>query len=61
MDTEAAKSIYKQRGATAECVNAHVRRYGVLQFGVRGMHKVLNAWLLVAITHNLLRWIALTT
>jgi hypothetical protein len=61
METEAAKTIYKQRGATAECVNAHARRYGVLQFGVRGVDKVLSVMLLVAITHNLLRWIALTT
>jgi len=61
METQAAKTIYKQRGATAECVNAHVRRYGVLQFGVRGVDKVLSVMLLVAITHNLLRWIALTT
>lgn len=61
METEAAKTIYKQRGATAECVNAHARRYGVLQFGVRGVGKVLSVMLLVAITHNLLRWIALTT
>jgi hypothetical protein len=61
METEAAKTIYKQRGATAECVNAHARRYGVLQFGVRGVDKVLSVMLLVAITHNLLRWIAITT
>jgi transposase len=61
METETAKTIYKQRGATAECVNAHARRYGVLQFGVRGVDKILSVMLLVAITHNLLRWIALTT
>jgi transposase len=61
METEEAKSIYKQRGATAECVNAHARRYGVFQFGVRGVDKVLSVMLLVAITHNLLRWIALTS
>lgn len=61
METEVAKTIYKQRGATAECVNAHARRYGVLQFGVRGVDKVLSVMLLVAITHNLLRWIALTS
>ena len=61
MDTEAAKTIYRQRGAIAECVNAHVRRYGVRQFGVRGVDNVLSVMLLVAITHNLLRWIALTT
>jgi transposase len=61
MDTEEAKAIYRQRAATAECVNAHARRHGVLQFGVRGVDKVLSVMLLVAITHNLLRWIALTT
>ena len=61
METEAAKTIYKQRGASAECVNAHARRYGVLQFGVRGVDKVLSVMLLVALTHNVLRWIALTS
>lgn len=61
METDAAKAIYRQRGATAECVNAHIRRYGVLQFGVRGIDKVLSVMLLAAITHNLLRWIALTS
>jgi transposase len=61
MDTDEAKTIYRQRAATAECVNAHARRHGVLQFGVRGVDKVLSVMLLVAITHNLLRWIALTT
>lgn len=57
MDTDEAQAIYRQRGATAECVNAHARRHGVLQFGVRGVDKVLSVMLLVVITHNLLRWI----
>ena len=61
MDTEQAKVIYRQRGATAECVNAQVRRHGVVQFGVRGVDNVLSVMLLVALTHNLLRWIALTS
>jgi transposase len=61
METAAAKTIYRQRGAIAECVNAQVRRHGVLQFGVRGVDNVLSVMLLVAITHNMLRWIALTT
>ena len=59
MDTADAQATYRQRGATAECVNAHARRHGVLQFGVRGVNKVLSVMLLVAITHNLLRWMAL--
>jgi transposase len=59
MATEEAKEIYKERAATAECVNAQCRRRGVQQFGVRGVAGALSVMLLVAITHNLLRWIAL--
>ena len=59
MQTEAAKSVYKERAATAECVNAHLRSYGLRQLLVRGTDKVLSVLLLVAIAHNLLRWIAL--
>jgi transposase len=59
MQTDQAKEIYKGRAATAECVNAHARRHGLSQLLVRGVDKVLSALLLVAITHNILRWIAL--
>lgn len=60
MGTAEAKEIYKQRGAIAECIHAHYRsRHGVHQFRVRGVAKVLSVMLLVAITHNVLRWIAL--
>lgn len=55
-----AKEIYKERAATAECVNAKCRsQYGLQQFNVRGIDKVSSAVLLTAITHNLLRWIGL--
>lgn len=60
METEEAKEIYKQRAATAECVNARGRALGLTQLKVRGVGKVMSVALLVAITHNLLRWIALT-
>lgn len=60
METEEAKEIYKGRAATIECVNAHGRRYGLTQLLVRGADKVLSVLLLVAITHNLLRWIHLS-
>lgn len=60
MGTDAAKEIYKQRGATAECVNALARLRGLQQFRVRGLDKALCVLLLMAITHNLLRWIALS-
>ena len=62
MRTEKAKTIYKERAATSECVNALMRtRYGLQQFTVRGLPKVLAVVLLMVLTHNLLRWINLTT
>jgi hypothetical protein len=61
MGTDQAKEIYKQRAATAECVNAQCRRRGVQQFRVRGVAATLSVMLLVAISHNLLRWIALSS
>jgi len=59
METEEAKEVYKGRAATAECTNAHLRRYGFYQLLVRGIHKALSVLLLAAIAHDLLRWIAL--
>jgi transposase len=61
MGTVAAKAIYKERAATAECVNARCRQHGIHQFSVRGVDKMLSVMLLAVITHDLLRWIALTT
>lgn len=60
MNTEEAKSIYKERAATAECVNARARALGLCQLTVKGTKKALSTLLLVVIAHNLLRWIALT-
>ena len=60
MGTDEAKEIYKQRAATAECVNALARLRGLQQFRVRGLDKALCVLLLMAITHNVLRWIALS-
>jgi transposase len=61
METEEAKDIYRERAATAECVNARGRALGLQQFTVRGVTKALSVVLLVALTHNLLRWITLAT
>ena len=61
METEAGKTTYKHRASTAECVNAQTRvKYGVQRFTVRGVTKVTSIALLLVITHNLLRWAALT-
>ena len=62
MGTEEAKTIYKDRAATAECVNALMRaRYGLWHFTVRGLPKVSCVMLLMVLTHNLLRWMSLTS
>lgn len=59
MAQEETKKIYRQRGATAELVNAHVRRRGLLQFLVRGVTKVRAVALLHALVHNFQRSLAL--
>ena len=61
MATEEAKTTYKGRGSTAEWTNAQLRLHGLSQFTVRGIAKVTTIVLLIAVTHNLLRWMALST
>ena len=48
MGTEAAKAIYRQRAATAECVNALARNRGLQRFLVRGLRKAKAVVLLFA-------------
>jgi hypothetical protein len=55
MATEAAKTIYKERAATAECVNAQARNRGLYQLRVRGRLKVKAVALWYALAHNLMR------
>jgi len=60
MDEPATKPIYKLRAATAETVNADLRRWrGLDRFVVRGRHKVRACAVLSALTYNVLRWIEL--
>ena len=59
MGTEEAKEIYKDRAATAECVNALARRRGMTQLVVRGVAKVRAVALWVALAHNVMRMVAL--
>jgi transposase len=58
MASAEGKEIYKQRAATAECVNAQVRNRGLRQFPVRGMLKAKAIVLWHAIAHNLQRLLA---
>jgi transposase len=59
MGSEVAKEIYKQRAATAECVNAIARGRGFTQFLVRGLNKVKAVALWYALAHNLMRAVTL--
>ncbi len=60
METEEGQAIYRHRASTAECVNAQTRmKYGVQRFTVRGVTNVASIALLLAVTHNLLRWATL--
>jgi transposase len=60
MGTEEAKQIYKQRGATAETVNADAKQHrGLDALHVRGLGKVTGSAALFALTYNVLRLITL--
>jgi transposase len=59
MATESAKAIYKDRAATAECVNAQARNRGLRQLTVRGRLKAKAVALWYAVAHNLLRAVSL--
>ena len=53
MGTDEAKAIYKERAATAECVNAQARNRGLIRFLVRGLDKVKAVALWHALAHNM--------
>jgi transposase len=60
MGTESAKEIYRERAATAECVNAIARNRGLRQLPVRGLQKAKTLLLLFALAHNMMRtWMLL--
>ena len=61
MQTEAAKSIYRQRGAVAEFPNAWIKdKLGLRQFRLRGLVKVKLEVLWAALTYNIQQWIRLS-
>jgi transposase len=59
MGTDEAKAIYKERAATAECINAQARNRGLGQFTVRGLEKVKSVATWFAIVQNMARSFAL--
>jgi transposase len=60
MATDAAKTIYKARAATAERINADTRRYrGLTEMPVRGLPKISTWVLWIALAHNMMRAMAI--
>jgi transposase len=59
MGTPEAQAIYKERAATAECVNAQAHNRGLRQLLVRGLPKVRVIAVWYALAHNLMRAVAL--
>lgn len=59
MGTGEARAIYRDRAATAECVNAIARNRGLQALPVRGPTKVHAVLLWFALAHNLMRTITL--
>jgi transposase len=59
MNSDTAREIYKDRAATAECVNAQARNRGLLRMPLRGLAKVRCVVKLFALAHNLMRMLAL--
>jgi transposase len=60
MQTEEAKSIYRQRGAVAEFPNAWIKdKLGLRQFRLRGLVKVGLEVLWAALTYNIQQWVRL--
>jgi transposase len=61
MQTEAAKAIYRQRGAVAEFPHAWIKdKLGMKQFRLRGLIKVRLEVLWAALTYNIQQWIRLS-
>jgi transposase len=60
MGTPEGQATYRQRSGIAEWTNAQLRvRHGLQRFTVRGVDRVTSVVLLLAVTHNLLRYLAL--
>jgi len=57
MADDEVKQQYKQRAATAECVNALARNRGLQRMPVRGLSKVRAVAYLYALAHNLMRMV----
>lgn len=56
MESSAGRKVYKERGSTAETVNADLRQWrGLKQLPVRGVGKAMSVLLWMVLTYDLLR------
>jgi Transposase DDE domain len=55
MGTEESKEIYRERGASVGCVNAHARDRELWPFPVRGLKRARAVALWHALAHNIVR------
>ena len=60
METDAAKTLYKKRGAVAEFPHLWIKeKFGMRRFSLRGLKKVNIEALWLAVTFNIQQWIRL--
>ena len=60
METEEAKTIYRQRAQVAEFPNAWLKsKIGLRQFRLRGLIKVTIEGMWACLTYNIQQWIRL--
>lgn len=59
MGEDESKLIYKRRASTVELCNARLRRYGLYRLCVRGLEKAKGMARIFAVTHNMMRSIAM--
>jgi transposase len=59
MGTDRARAMYRQRGASVECANAHLRRRGLVQLPTYGLAKARAVVLWHALAHNVMRLVSL--
>ena len=61
MKTEAAKAIYKKRGALAEFPNGWIKeKFGMRQFRLRGLAKASTEALWGVLTYDAMPWLRLS-
>ena len=60
--TKKGREIYRRRGSSVEPVFGQIKNRGLGQLLLRGLEKAKGEWMLICLSHNLLKlWKAKTT